>query len=93
MPQGLQVFDAAGALRVDVTHRLTKLMGSQAISAPGSLTLTALQGNALFACFVPNSGAFGVHCQPVVTISGATISWSYAGSINRAAGTLFYGQY
>jgi hypothetical protein len=93
MPQGLQIFDASGAVRVDVTNRLTKLMGSQAISAPGSLTLSTLQGNALFACFVPNSGAFGVHCQPVITIAGQTITWSYPGSINRAAGTVFYGQY
>lgn len=93
MPFGLEVFSSTGVSTVSVTNRLTKLIGQQSISAPGSITITALQGNAAFATFVPSSTSFGVNCQPIITITGPTISWTYASGVNRAAGTLFYGQY
>lgn len=36
MPQGLQVFHASGALKIDISHRLLRFIGDPIFIAPGS---------------------------------------------------------
>lgn len=40
MPQGLQCWDASGTLLVDITDRLTRILGVTTVSAGGSGTVT-----------------------------------------------------
>ena len=96
--QGLQVFDAAGRLTVDITHRLTRLTGSVAVGGNGSLAVPGLQGNAPFYFFVPDGFTFSIHVYlPSFTWSGNTLSWSYNDGSDaqavRVGGTLYYGGY
>jgi hypothetical protein len=72
---GVQVFDASGNLLIDVTTRLSRVIGTQTITAGSSGSLAvpnATQGQIWWA-ISPSNGSRYV---PLISISGNTISWS-----------------
>ncbi|KRG45381.1 hypothetical protein ARC20_07610 [Stenotrophomonas panacihumi] len=75
MPAGLQAWDAAGNLTVDLTTRLSRLVGIRYIGAgeSGSVTVDASLGEP-WAIPVPRSYPTG--CCHKITISGGTISFA-----------------
>lgn len=83
MPQGLQIFDAAGNLIMDVGTRTSRLIatidpnlvdGSQSFPGTGNTLLGILSS---YADSQPDSGGTGV--LPTVTVSGTTVSWTFNG--------------
>lgn len=75
MDLGMQVFDASGNIVIDVTTRLSRVIGTQAIAAgsTGSLAVpNTTQGLIWFAIY----GNGGNRYSPVMSVSGGTISWS-----------------
>ena len=75
MPVGFQTFDAAGNLLIDITTRLTRLIGSTTITAgsTGSVTVPdATQGTIWYAFQTANGNRY----TPLISLSSATISWS-----------------
>lgn len=77
MPQGLQVFDASGNLMVDVSNRLTRIMGivstgqvTDSITVPEFLT----DGDPWF-CIHNYQRDYE---PPEVWVDGDTLNWSYA---------------
>jgi hypothetical protein len=75
MGLGMQVFDAAGNLAIDVTTRLSRVIGSTTIAAgsTGSIAVpNTTQGAIWFAIY----GNGGNRYSPVMSVSGGVISWS-----------------
>ncbi len=94
MAAGLQAWDASGNLIVDLTTRLSRIVGVKAIAAneSGSVTVDASLGTP-WAIAVPTSYPSG--CCHAITISGGTISYAPNTSVPslQTAATLFYGVY
>ncbi|NIF28323.1 hypothetical protein F3J44_18300 [Pantoea sp. Tr-811] len=84
MPQGLQVWDAQGRLILDVTDRLSRILGQVATgSAAGAIAVPEFAaGYGTPWAFVQQRNAsanqFGKRCARV-TISGTTLSWDFPG--------------
>lgn len=105
MPAGLQIFDAAGVLTLDITDRLTKLFGTTDVSDNGSLTDARFADGVPFAALVPRDSYFQFNVSsssnrikvfPAVTFSGNTMTWTYPAlgtGWEKAAVTIFYGLY
>lgn len=80
MPQGLQCFNSSGTMILDVTDRLTKMLGSFTTgTVAGSLT-DANIANGVF-WYVMNPYVAGgnynfLEKQWLITCSGTTISWT-----------------
>lgn len=90
----LKVWDSSGHLVIDISTRLSKLLGSVAISAPGSITVTLPSGNQLWAMLLTNGTPSLIGNNfPSVAISGNTLTWSYTGATNRVTGTILYGAF
>lgn len=93
MSYGLEVRDGAGNLVVGPSDRLTKLLGVVSISASGSLSLPgALQGNSYWFTFIPTTSGF-TGTPPVISISGATLTWTYPAGASNLNGNIHYGMY
>lgn len=99
MPVGIQCFDTAGNLSVDITSRLARVVSSVSLSgAAGSVTVP-VPGTIWYA-FQP-TGIWGFTTmnvlRPNFSVSGSTVSWTYPGSAGTTpytvVGTLFYGVY
>lgn len=83
MSQGLQIWDAAGNLIMDVGTRTSRLIG---IINPnlvdGSQSFTG-SGNELIAIVSDfadsQEGTGGTGILPVVSVSGETVSWTFNG--------------
>lgn len=98
MAQGMQVFDANGKIRVDVTSRLQKYLGKVKIDASqttGSIKNPELANGDLWYFFLtatPNFTAKDTpRSVPTVTKSGDTLSWKFSnGAISCV---LVYGVY
>lgn len=74
MPAGLQVWDAAGNLVLDLPTSITRIMGKVTLGA-GSGSVNVGNGRPWFAILEENS--FGLQeCAYQFNISGTTISWS-----------------
>lgn len=97
MPQGLQCFDEHGNIVVDVTDRLTKILGSfETHGRNGSITDDRLEGmdywvvpeysTMPFEALGPNNWAL-----PVVARVGNTLSWVY--QARAVPLKFFYGAY
>ena len=86
MPQGLQVWDAAGNMLVDTTTWMSQVLGSfelPADHAAGSTTDAGLATGRPFVVVLPYEGNLGAEStgNPIanqVTVSGTTISWNAA---------------
>jgi hypothetical protein len=102
MTAGIQCWDASGNLVVDITSRLSRVIGSAPVG-PGntpSVTDARLAGGAVWFAFQPSQiwGFINMDVsRPIFSVSGNTISWTYsagAGVNNiQIKGTLFYGVY
>lgn len=82
MPQGIQAWDANGVMTLDVTDRLTRIIGVVTVPSgtlsSGSVTVPSnfYQGNQVFAQMlvtelIPQAAAYGS-----LTISGPTITYT-----------------
>lgn len=108
MPAGIQTFDASGNLILDLTDRITRLIGSVVTgTVAGSIVVPEFsQGTPFFA--VVDTGVLsggwdytGSGTAPMVpTISGTTLSWDRprnapgaAYHSNPRSVTIFYGVY
>lgn len=90
MASGLQVFDAAGRITLDVTDRVCKILGTVAIAAgsSGSVSIINLQGNQPFLLFLPTSNAI----PPSFNVGSGEVWWSYPNTtFSKTGGTLVYG--
>lgn len=84
MPAGLEVFDGAGALRLSLTDRLTRVLGSiPASSAAGSIAVPGFALGTPFWFLLEQTDIYG----PEITISGTTLTWA------KNASTILYGVY
>jgi hypothetical protein len=91
MPQGLQVWNAAGQLTLDTGTRISRLHGSfLTTSGAGSIILPSLaQGDPFFLLTVPSfNPSDNNYARPTITRSGTTISWT-GGVVCR----VFYGAF
>ncbi|WP_102945661.1 hypothetical protein [Stenotrophomonas sp. VV52] len=87
MPTGLQCWDANGNLTVDLTSRMTRLLGSVNQSTGGSRQEPALaQGIPFVLPVLDQNGLMYPEDIRVPTISGITITW-------LATANFFYGTY
>jgi hypothetical protein len=98
MAAGLQVFNASGNLIVDITSRLTRVAGSAAVNANGSVVVPA--GGAVWYAFQPTTiwGFISMNVmRPLFTVSGTTLSWTYSAATgtqpHTITGTVFFGIY
>lgn len=99
MANGFQVFNASGQLVVDITDRLTRVIGQvESGSAPGSIQVPAFGVYGAPWAFVQQRNAsadqFGKRTARV-TISGTTLSWDFPGlaSWQILPATIIYGVY
>ena len=96
MPQGFQVWDAAGALILDTNSMLGRILGTVAASgSTGSIDHGGLTtGRPFYVCVSSDNGTGVGVMYPNVTISGSTLSWSYDGG-GQSIGTaiIFFGVY
>lgn len=87
MPTGLQCWDESGALTVDLTSRMTRLLGSVNQGTAGSRQEPALaQGIPFVLPILDQNGLMYPEFAPVPTISGTTITWV-------AAANFYFGTY
>lgn len=93
MPAGLQVWDAAGNLVVDITTRLSRFLGSvNSGTSAGSISVPDLVQGTPFYFVIISGGAVPVGSfGPEVTFSGTTMSWTFAPGRTPLAATIFYG--
>lgn len=95
MPQGLQIFDAQGNLIMDVTDRLSRVLGVVTTNAvAGSLVNADLTSGTPYHI---NSNADGTvvnqqDAECVVTFSDTTMSWTYGAGTARDT-EIIYGVY
>ncbi|MFD2755666.1 hypothetical protein [Comamonas terrae] len=74
MPSGFQVFHPNGAIKVDSSMRLSRVIETIYVggSASGSYTNEQLLSGTPFAIFIPTQGVQSVR----FSFSGATLNWS-----------------
>ena len=95
MGLGMQVFDASGNIMIDVTTRLSRVIGTVAIPAASTSSLAVpntMQGTIWYSIY---GGGNGNRYSPVITVSGGVISWSPRGGFPGGAVdvTMVYGLY
>lgn len=76
MPQGLQIYNAAGALRLDTTKKITRIVSvfDSGVVA-GSTTLIDDPLIEYFTVVIPSS--ISERCPPTTSISGNVVSWDW----------------
>lgn len=95
MPQGLQIFDASGNCLLDITDRLTRVLGEVTTgAASGSITNAALTTGTPWYLGANTDGSIcsSGEANIVVSFSGSTMSWSY-GSGTAVNKSILYGVY
>lgn len=97
MSQGLQVWDAAGNLVLDVTNRLTRIIGTvYSGESDGSIQVPEFATGDAWVC-VQQANSFNSIGDATrlikTTISGTTLSWAFVGPTDWPiqGGTLIYG--
>jgi len=94
MGLGMQAFDGAGNLLIDVTTRLSRVIGTQTIAAgsSGSLVVPNSTQGSIWWAICPSGASRYV---PLISLSGSTISWSPNGSYpgGPVDALLIYGLY
>ena len=101
MAAGLQIFDASGNLVLDATYRVLRIIGSVWLDGSSSALADDRLYQGGFVSFQPSSFAgdgylAGGIITPRFSISGSTLSWTYAAKNSGTydtyqSGTLFYG--
>lgn len=80
MPQGLQVFDANGQIVLDVTDRLTKILGTlTTTTSDGSLAIPAPGWGTVWIQMSAVSGEDFL-AVPRVYYQGGAIYWTFSGA-------------
>lgn len=83
MPQGLQVFTSGGQLILDVTDRLTRIIGQVSTgTTPGSISVPNWTSFGTPWVFIQQRNtATGINARRTcrATISGNTLSWTFEG--------------
>jgi hypothetical protein len=95
MPQGLQVWDAAGNVAIDTTSSVGTIVGSVAYgNTNGSATISEFSLGRPVWFVLPGTGGSSVY-QPNITVSGNTLSWTWtiSGSASNPPGVIAYGFY
>lgn len=87
MPQGLQCFDANGNLILDVTDRLTRILGEvNTGTTSGSMVDNNFLSGSPFYLVQTTLTDFKRTAVPIsVSISGNTLSWSFVHSYRGAS--------
>ncbi|MCY0385667.1 hypothetical protein OVY01_00105 [Robbsia sp. Bb-Pol-6] len=96
MANGLRCWDASGNLTLDVTDRLTRFLGSLSTgTAAGSASIAGFSTGTPWIHVLDSVNPSAATTQaPSVSISGTTISWSYASTtLAKRAVTVLYGVY
>jgi hypothetical protein len=94
MAEGLQVFDSSGNKILDVSDSLTKYLYVATVGpGNGSVTVSGLSGGRPWFTAYRLSSSTVAYLAPIFSISGTTVSWTYAGSSNQAPMRLFVGIY
>jgi hypothetical protein len=102
MAAGLQIFDASGAVVVDLSDRPGRILGAASATTSsatygnnGSVTDARLANGTPFYIITPFFGFFGDDFgYPIVTFSGTTMSWNYVDNGNAAfVCTIYYGTF
>ncbi|MDC4270550.1 hypothetical protein NQ630_07465 [Acinetobacter baumannii] len=97
MPQGMQVFDPQGKVVVDLTTRLTRLVGMiRTVDTDGQITLNTPPDTTPFAVNVPDfTGGNGIPAD--ILIENDILYWKFYGNrvsyFPKVPGTIFYGYY
>ncbi|URL59630.1 hypothetical protein IM816_05905 [Luteibacter flocculans] len=91
---GIQVFDAAGNLQIDVTTRLSRVIGTTVIPAGSSGAIAvpnAGQGAIWYAIYTTNGNRY----TPVISVDNGVISWVPRGGFpgGPVDTTMIYGLY
>lgn len=91
MPQGLQIFDAAGNVIFDTNVRAGRVLGVASVVAAtaGSVTNAGLATGTPFWAFQTTTTSYFT-AAPTISVSGTTLSW---GAEAGAAGNIVYGVY
>lgn len=98
MAQGIQAWDGAGNMVLEITDRLTRIMGGVDIVANqgGAVWVPGGGSGDIWYTFSPNSPAGAEYTYfPVIEISGDNINWSFPGPARPYAtgGRLRYGRF
>ena len=99
MPQGIQAWDENGWNVLDVTDRLSNMLGAAWVDGNnGQLGVPgAGQGQQVWGCFIPNQpGGYTFNDSlPRFYVEGDVIRWDWAtgNGVSRTSGTLIYGRY
>lgn len=93
MPAGLQMWDPAGNLIVDISMRLGRVLGVAALTG-------GVNGSAVNDGLTTGTPFWMLTCitsplvrQPVISVSGSTISWDFGGLGGGLNWRLVYGVY
>lgn len=72
-----ELYNADGSLQLDLSSRITKLLGSLEISQAGSFYSEGFSKGTLFYLFSPSRFGFANWTRyPTITLSGNTLSWT-----------------
>lgn len=104
VPQGLQVFDENGNVVVDITDRLTKVLGTASIrptTTAGTITNALINSNTTLWYVIANveysASTTSINADlelPVLTQTNGGVHWEYVNNSNYKAGIdIIYGVY
>lgn len=74
-----ELYNADGSLQLDLSNRITTILGTVLISDAGSMNVPALARGTLFYVFNPQVGANTLGRYPKVTQNSTTLSWDKPG--------------
>lgn len=100
MPAGLQTFDAAGNVIVDLSDRIAKIFG--VLDIGNSYTGATMAGSVVDSRFTNYAGTtpwfglisstfFRTELHPSISIAGNTLSWSFPAGSSRPDTSIIYG--
>jgi hypothetical protein len=101
MPTGLQIFNSAGQISVDITSRLSGIYGNAKVdpTLPTNFVSLPTGGEAWYSFQPQEIWGFTTMnvLRPIFSISGTTLSWKWSASSGAnpfwLVGIVFYGIY
>lgn len=94
MSHGLQVWDAAGNLVLGLGDRIPRVVDSWASGAvSGSRSVPALAGGTPWSFMVALGVVSSGVSLPILSISGATVTWTYPSGATPIACLIYVGLY
>lgn len=94
MAYGLRVRDHAGAISVEYSDRISRVLGSFSTgTSNGSFVVPSDASGAVFYAVAGTTGFAAGIVYPTVYLSGRTISWAFetGSASDRRAATIVYG--